>query len=118
MHDSRSSDEKQRQKDEAHNERKQPGVDKLLRQFLSVETGQGKSEAYRRGHTFNFEWSQQERDAVLKLMEAGKSFEEAFDERKESQRVQKQNDGQATGDDAGSGDVESERGDGHLPFVR
>ena len=54
-------------------------VEELLRQFLKLETGLGKNAAYNRGHTFNFEWSQEQRDVVNKLMETGMSFEEAFD---------------------------------------
>lgn len=55
-------------------------VEELLRQFLKLETGLGKNAAYNRGHTFNFEWSQEQRDVVNKLMaDHGMSFEEAFD---------------------------------------
>lgn len=54
-------------------------VEELLRQFLKLETGLGKNAAYNRGHTFNFEWSQEQRDVVNKLMETGMTFEEAFD---------------------------------------
>ena len=54
-------------------------TERLLRQFLKLETGLGKNEAYNRGHTFNFEWTQEQRDVVNKLMESGLSFEEAFD---------------------------------------
>lgn len=56
-----------------------PSTERLLRQFLTVETGQGKNAAYARGHEFNFTFTQAERDQVFKLMEYGMSFEEAFD---------------------------------------
>ena len=55
-------------------------TDLLMRQFLKLETGLGKSMAYERGHVFNFEWTQEQRDVVNKLMaDEGLSFEEAFD---------------------------------------
>jgi hypothetical protein len=57
-----------------------PSTEMLLRQFLKLETGLGKNEAYQRGHTFNFEFTQEQRDAVFKLMDEGKTYEEAFDE--------------------------------------
>lgn len=80
MTDTRSSDERQAQLDMAKEERKQPGVERLLRQFLTVETGQGKSPEYRRGYEFNFEFSQEQRDCVLDLMSAFQlTFEGAFD---------------------------------------
>lgn len=79
MYDTRSSDEKQMQKDVARDERKLAGVEKLLRQFLTVETGQGKSAAYRRGYEFSFEWSEEDRKKVLSRMDnQGESFDEAF----------------------------------------
>ena len=46
-YDPRNSDEKQIQKDATRDERKLPGVEKSLRQFLKLETGLGNSEAYR-----------------------------------------------------------------------
>lgn len=51
----------------------------LLRQFLKIETGLGNSPQYRRGWVFNFEFTQQQRDEVNRLMESGVSFDEAFD---------------------------------------
>lgn len=51
----------------------------LLRQFLKLETGLGHSPQYRRGWVFNFEFTQQQRDEVNRLMESGVSFDEAFD---------------------------------------
>ena len=54
-------------------------VEELLRQFLKIETGLGKNAAYNRGHAFNFEWTQEQRDVVNQLMETGMTFEEAFD---------------------------------------
>ena len=59
--------------------RNQRSTEDLLRQFLKLETGLGKSKAYERGHEFNFSWTQEQRDEVNKLMETGMSFEEAFD---------------------------------------
>lgn len=41
--DPRSSDERQRQQDEVKSMRYTPEVEKGLRQFLTIETGQGKS---------------------------------------------------------------------------
>lgn len=80
MSDTRSSDEKQMQKDVARDERKQPGVERLLRQFLTVETGQGKSPEYRRGYEYNFEWTDAARAEVVRLMNDGLSFETAFEQ--------------------------------------
>lgn len=55
----------------------------LLRQFLKTETGLGKNAAYMRGHEFNFSFTQEQRDVVMKLMDdEGLSFEEAFDKYK------------------------------------
>jgi hypothetical protein len=52
----------------------------LLRQFLKTEVGLGKNEAYIRGHIFNFEFNQEQRDIVNEAMrEWDLSFEEAFD---------------------------------------
>lgn len=60
--------------------RNQRSTETLLRQFLKLETGLGKSRAYERGHVFNFEWTQEQRDVVNKLMtDEGLTFEEAFD---------------------------------------
>lgn len=80
MNDQRSSDERQQHHDEAKAERKMPGVEKLLRQFLTVETGQGKSPAYRRGHEFAFEWPEDAKKLVNERMEQwGETFDQAFD---------------------------------------
>lgn len=55
-------------------------TDQLMRQFLKLETGLGNSSAYQRGHTFAFKWTQEQRDAVNKLMDdEGITFDEAFD---------------------------------------
>ncbi len=60
--------------------RGQRSTEQLLRQFLKLETGLGKNQAYARGHTFAFEWTQEQRDEVNKIMDAeGIPFEEAFD---------------------------------------
>lgn len=80
MKDERSSDEKQMQKDAARDERKLPGTERLLRQFLTLETGQGKSREYRRGYEFNFEWTDAARAEVMRLMDSGLSFETAFEQ--------------------------------------
>lgn len=56
-----------------------PSTERLLRQFLTVETGQGKNAAYNRGHDFSFKFTQEQRDAVYALMDSGKTFDEAFD---------------------------------------
>lgn len=66
-------------KSAAKKARAHPEVDGLLRQFLSVDGPKGNSKAYQRGHTFNFEFTQEQRDVVNKLMEYGMSFDEAFD---------------------------------------
>jgi len=79
MTDTRSSDEKQIQKDAAKEERKLPGTEKLLRQFLTVETGQGKSPEYRRGYEFGFNWHEDDKARVNELMAQGMSFESAFE---------------------------------------
>ena len=57
-----------------------PSTERLLRQFLKMETGLAKNEAYARGHRFNFEFTQEQRDIINKLMDGGLTFEEAFDE--------------------------------------
>jgi hypothetical protein len=56
-----------------------PSTERLLRQFLKMETGLGKNAAYNRGHEFNFQWTQEQRDVVNHLMTLGMTFEEAFD---------------------------------------
>ena len=67
-------------KEAAKKERYRPDTDKLMNQFLKMESGGlGRSREYRRGHEFNFEWPQSWRDAVFKLMEHGMTFDEAFD---------------------------------------
>lgn len=55
-----------------------PSTERLLRQFLKVESSMDKK-AYNRGYTFNFEFTQGQRDKVNGLMAAGMSFDEAFD---------------------------------------
>jgi hypothetical protein len=50
-----------------------------MRQFLKTETGMGNNSSYRRGYAFNFEFTDQQRAVVNKLMSDGMSFEEAFD---------------------------------------
>lgn len=63
-------------------------VEQGLRQFLKLESGNGNSRAFRRGHVWNFEWcsedpalAQPAKVAEVKLlMESGKKFDEAFDE--------------------------------------
>jgi len=54
-------------------------VEGLLRQFTNHDGPKGNGRAYQRGHEFNFDFTQAERDQVLKLMEYGMSFDEAFD---------------------------------------
>ena len=68
-------------KSAATKERYKPSTDRLMNQFLKMESGGlGRSKEYRRGHIFNFEWSQEQRDVVNRLMaEQGLTFEEAFD---------------------------------------
>lgn len=77
--DPRSSDERQRQQDEVKSMRYTPEVEKGLRQFLTIETGQGKSQAYRRGHEYTFSWPEEKKQRVQALMAEGMSFEDAFD---------------------------------------
>ena len=63
-------------------------VENLLRQFLKMETGLGKSAAYQRGHIFSFDWCSEDPTKaqpakvaeVNRLMSEGLSFEEAFDQ--------------------------------------
>lgn len=62
-------------------------TDQLMRQFLKLETGLGNNPAYIRGHTWSFDWNSEDPKkaqpekvaAVKKLMDEGKTFEEAFD---------------------------------------
>ncbi len=56
-----------------------PDTERMLRQFLKLETGLGKNEAYHRGHEFAFGFTQAQKDEVNKMMAEGMSFEEAFD---------------------------------------
>ena len=52
-----------------------------MRQFLKLESGAGNSSAYNRGYAFNFEFTQEQRDAVMRLMDEKQvTFDEAFDE--------------------------------------
>jgi len=64
----------------AAEERKRPEVDRMLRQFLRLESGLGNSRGFQRGWVFAYEFTQEQKDRVNRLMEEGKSFEEAFDE--------------------------------------
>jgi len=58
-----------------------PETERLMRQFLKLESGAGNNSAYNRGYTFNFEFTQEQRDAVMKLMDEKQvTFGEAFDE--------------------------------------
>lgn len=50
-----------------------------MRQFLNTDGPKGASAEYKRGYIFNFEFTQEQRDAVNALMAAGMTFEEAFD---------------------------------------
>ena len=62
-----------------------PSTERLLRQFLKVESSMNKR-AYNRGYAFNFEMTQEQRDEVNKLMADGMTFDEAFDKYLESER--------------------------------
>ena len=55
-----------------------PSTERLLRQFLKVESSMDKK-AYNKGYEFNFEFTQEQRDRVNGLMATGMSFDEAFD---------------------------------------
>lgn len=55
-------------------------TDQLMRQFLKLESGLGNSPAYQRGHEFAFKFTDEQKAEVNKLMDAGASFEDAFDE--------------------------------------
>ena len=77
--DVRSSDERQAQIDEGRKARKEPGVEKLLRQFLTLESGMAQSAAFDRGYAFAFEFSPAAKEEVNKLMSEGVPFEDAFD---------------------------------------
>lgn len=57
-----------------------PETERLMRQFLKLESGAGNNSAYNRGYEFNFRFTQEQRDAVNALMANGLSFDEAFDE--------------------------------------
>jgi hypothetical protein len=59
-------------------------VEQGLRQFLKLESGNGNSRAFRRGHVWNFSWNgtpgEPERvRRVKKLMDLGWPFADAFD---------------------------------------
>ena len=56
-----------------------PQTERLMRQFLSTDGPKGASKEFQRGWVFNFEFTQEQRDVVNKLMEYGMSFDEAFD---------------------------------------
>ena len=63
----------------ARDERKRPEVEKLLRQFVG-DGPRGATPAYKRGHTFAFEWPEHLKNEVLSLMEThGYTFDEAFE---------------------------------------
>lgn len=66
-------------KSAAKKARAHPDTERLLRQFLSTDGPKGSSREFQRGYVFNFEWTQEQRDVVNKLMEYGMSFDEAFD---------------------------------------
>lgn len=76
--DTRSSDEKQRQKDVARDARKWPEVEKGLRQFLKLESCCASSNVFRMRHEFTFEWDDARRAHANKLMEEGMDFEDAY----------------------------------------
>lgn len=54
-------------------------VERALRETCGLDGPKGANPAYSRGYTFSFEWTQEQRDVVNKLMEYGMSFDEAFD---------------------------------------
>lgn len=74
-------------KEAAAKERKRPEVDRLLRQFLKIETGLGNSPEFQRGWVWNFEWNSSDPkkakpdlvQAVKYGMDLGMDFETAFD---------------------------------------
>lgn len=66
-------------KEEAKRIRYLPETEKLMRQFLKLETGTGNNSRFQRGHDFNFTFTQSQRDQVYHMMESGLSFDEAFD---------------------------------------
>lgn len=59
--------------------RNQRSTEQLLRQFLKLESGLGNNPAYSRGYTYAFQWPEEKKAEVNKLMSEGLSFEEAFD---------------------------------------
>lgn len=77
--DLRSADQKQAERDRAKEVRYSRETEQLLRQFLTIEVGQGKNANYRRGHEFTFEWSESDKKLALAAMDLGMSFDEAFD---------------------------------------
>jgi hypothetical protein len=54
-------------------------VEEGLRQFLKLESGLGNSSRFQRGWVFNFQFTDAQRAEVNAMMEAGVSFDEAFD---------------------------------------
>lgn len=52
----------------------------LMRQFLNTDGPKGNNPDYDRGYEFNFRFSEEDKKAVLKIMEEeSKLFAEAFD---------------------------------------
>jgi hypothetical protein len=53
-------------------------TDALMKQFCKVESGINKP-LYDRGYDFAFRFTDEQKQAVMRLMDAGAPFEEAFD---------------------------------------
>lgn len=65
-------------------EKRNPLAQKLLRGFLNTDGPKGNNPDYDRGYEFNFRFSDEEKKAVLELMEKeGLLFADAFDKYKE-----------------------------------
>lgn len=87
MRDTRSSQEIQRQKDVAREERKRPEVDAALKNMLGLEgVSNGKTPEYRARYEFTF-WTTEKQKFALALMEGGMDFMEAFDATNETYRA-------------------------------
>jgi hypothetical protein len=57
-----------------------PEAQKMFKQFMKNPEGfVVNKDAYERGHTFSFDFTQEERDRVNEVMSRGFTFEEAFD---------------------------------------
>lgn len=63
-----------------NNDRYNPGVEQGLRQFLNHDGPKGTNSNYKRGWEFNFSFTDEQRQEVLALKDAGMSFEDAFDQ--------------------------------------